>query len=226
VTATEGDETAGDEIEDNSLGRLLALSDGVFAIAMTLLALDLRLPDVGDKAGPDEVAAAVGEVVPHVLTFLLSFYVVAACWRAHHRIMRSVTRAHWRVTRETLGLLCLVAALPFPSSLLAEHAGAPISLAVYGAVNVVAAALLLLLRHDVRAFGLAAEPADPAAQQRAGIEMWGNLVVFALCVPAGYLFGSWGALVLVLLAVSGRLGTIVQRVRGVPDAPGLLRNRS
>lgn len=217
MTATEGDETAGEATGettgDNSLGRLLALSDGVFAIAMTLLALDLRLPDLGDAASAEDVAAAVGEVVPHALTFLLSFYIVAAYWRAHHRIMRSVTRTHWRVTRETLGLLCLVAALPFPSSLLAEHAGAPISLAVYGAVNVVASGILLLLWHDVRVFGLAAGSADAAAQQRATIEMWGNLVVFALVIPAGYLFGAWGALVLVLLAVSGRLGTIVERVR-------------
>jgi len=213
VTVGEGDET----VEDNSLGRLLALSDGVFAIAMTLLALDLRLPDIGDDAGAEEVTAAVGAVLPHLLTFLLSFYVVGNYWRAHHRIMRSVTRTHWRVTRETLALLCLVAAMPFPSSLLSEHAGAPISLAVYGVVNVVANGLLLLLRHDVRVFGLADEPVDPAAQQRSTIEMWGNLVVFVLVIPAGYLFGGWGALVLVLLAVSGRLGAIVQWFRRAPS---------
>ena len=211
MITTEGDEA----VEDNSLGRLLALSDGVFAIAMTLLALDLRLPAIHEDADAAEVAAAVGAVVPHALTFLLSFYVVAGYWRAHHRIMRSVTRTHWRVTRETLLLLCLVAAMPFPTGLLAEHTGAPISLAVYGAVNVVATALLLALRHDVRAYGLAEGSADPAAQRRATIEMWGNLVVFALCIPAGQLFGAWGALTLALLAVSGRLGAVVDRIRPV-----------
>jgi uncharacterized membrane protein len=216
VIATEGDETAAGATEDNSLGRLLALSDGVFAIAMTLLALDLRLPAIPDDAGADEVAAAVGAVLPHALTFLLSFYVVAAYWRAHHRIMRGVTRVHWRVTRETLGLLCLVAALPFPTSLLAEHAGAPVSLAVYGAVNVVASALLLLLRHDVRALGLATERVDPVAQQLSTIEMWGNLVVFALCIPAGFLLGAWGAFTLALLAVSGRLGVVASWLRKAP----------
>lgn len=199
--------------DDVSPGRLLALSDGVFAIAMTLLALDLRLPDLGEGAGAAEVADAVGAVVPQALAFLLSFYVVALYWVAHHRIMRSVTRTHWRLVRDTLVLLCLVAALPFPSSLLGEHADVPISLAVYGGVNVLAVGTLLTLRRDVRVYELSARPVDPVAQQRAGLGMWGNLAVFALCIPAGYLFGAWGALVLLLLAVSGRLGGIVSRLR-------------
>jgi uncharacterized membrane protein len=62
VDSAEGDETvtaAGTAAEDNSLGRLLALSDGVFAIAMTLLALDLRVPDLGDPATDAQLRHAV-----------------------------------------------------------------------------------------------------------------------------------------------------------------------
>jgi hypothetical protein len=90
--------------------------------------------------------------------------------------------------------------------------------AIHGGVNVVASAILLLLRLDVRRRGLGADPVDPAARQRPAVEMWGNLVVFALCVPARYLFGAWGALVLVLLGPTGRLGRLMDRFRRAGSA--------
>jgi hypothetical protein len=60
ATIAEGDEP-GEPAADNSLGRLLALSDGVFAIAMTLLALDLRLPDLGTDASDAQLRHALGD---------------------------------------------------------------------------------------------------------------------------------------------------------------------
>lgn len=225
MDSAEGDYPGNDpgsaaKIEDNSLGRLLALSDGVFAIAMTLLALDLRLPELGEDATPARVTQALASEWPSVLTYLLSFYVVASYWLTHHRLMRSVTATHPRLLAHTIMLLLLVAALPFPSSLLAGYASAPISLVVYGGVNVVASVVLLWLRHDVESYGLSTAPADPVGWARSGWELRGNLVVFVLCMPAGYLFGDWGALTLALLAVSGRLPRFLVRPDQVAPSRG------
>jgi uncharacterized membrane protein len=66
--------------------------------------------------------------------------------------MRSVTTAHPILIRDTLMLLLLVAVMPFPASLLGRYGGEPISLAVYGGVNALATATIILMRWDVERY--------------------------------------------------------------------------
>jgi uncharacterized membrane protein len=87
ASIAEGDEP-GEPASDNSLGRLLASSDGVFAIAMTLLALDPRLPDLGTDASDAQLRHALGDDWRSYLAFVISFYVVAGYWGVHRRAMR------------------------------------------------------------------------------------------------------------------------------------------
>lgn len=202
MATDESDETG----PDNSLARLLALSDGVFAISMTLLALDLRVPDL-DRPDDASLTQALIGMVPNFLSYLVSFYVVGSYWLDHRRLMRSVTRSHPKLLSRTLPLLLVVSALPFPASLLGHYAGEPIALAVYGAVNAVAAVLLLRLRDLIDTEGLAATTRNDRVRTMWGL--WGNLVVFLLCIPAGYVFAGHAAWMLALLFVSGRLGAVV-----------------
>jgi uncharacterized membrane protein len=192
---SEGDER--DVREDNSLGRLLALSDGVFAIAMTLLALDLRLPDLGKHPTDGALRDALGDQVPSLLAFAITFYVVASYWGTHRRLMRRVTEVGPGLIGHTIVVLLLVAGLPFPASVLAEHGDLPSGLAFYGAYNVVAIVALLLLRRDIVGLG--------AADDAGAFSLIANGVVFALCIPAGYVLGDDGPFVLLLLIVAGRL---------------------
>ncbi|MEJ2865893.1 TMEM175 family protein [Actinomycetospora flava] len=190
---------------DNSLGRLLALSDGVFAISMTLLALDLRVPDL---ATPDNasLAQALVTLVPNFLSYAVSFYVIASYWLCHRQLMRSVTSSHPQLLSRTLPLLLMVAVLPFPASLLGHYGREPIALAVYGVVNAVIVVLLLRLRHLIDTRGLVTS--TPKDRDRMVWPLVGNLVVFLLCIPAGWVLGSQGPWVLALLVVSDRLGAM------------------
>ncbi|MFL6150390.1 MAG: TMEM175 family protein [Pseudonocardiaceae bacterium] len=149
MATAEGDYTGSTRgnVEDNSLGRLLTLSDGVFAIAMTLLAVDLRVPELPDPVTNTALLDELGRELPSILTFLLSFLRRRDYWFSHHRLMRSVTTTHPRLLRHTMPLLLVVAAMPFPTSLLGRYASVPIALALYGVVNVLA---VLWLRHDDR----------------------------------------------------------------------------
>ena len=104
ATIAEGDEPD-EPTSDNSLGRLLALSDGVFAIAMTLLALDLRLPDLGTDPSDAQLRHALGDDWHGYLAFVISFYVVANYWGVHRRAMRAVTTIDTRLISHTLPLL-------------------------------------------------------------------------------------------------------------------------
>jgi uncharacterized membrane protein len=187
--------------EDNSLGRLLTLSDGVFAIAMTLLALDLKVPDLGSHPSDATLRHALAQNTSTYLSFLVSFYVIANYWQRHRRLMRSVVTTHPRLIRYTIFLLLIVAAMPFLASLLGQYGGTPIALALYGAFNAVAVLTLMQLRRDVRRFQLADQHLDGAQDVPPDWATIHSLVVFLLCIPAGYLFGQQGPWVLLLLAV-------------------------
>ena len=190
---------------DNSLDRLVALADGVFAIAMTLLALDLRAPELGSHSSEDQLVHALLQSSDSYWSYLLTFIVIARYWNRHRRLVRSVVRLHAAIVRDTLMLLLLVAALPFPASLLGRYAGEPISLAVYGAVNALATACLMLLSWDVKRLRLADHEPSGADDYTRSWQGWLGLTKFVLCVPAAFAGGSYGRFVLVLLIVPERV---------------------
>ena len=205
--------------DDNSLGRLLTLSDGVFAIAMTLLALDLQVPDLKGHVTSQQLIHALAQHTDSYWSFLLSFYVIAIYWGGHRRLMRSVRVFNNDLVRDTIFLLLIVAALPFPTSVLGRYGGTAFALALYGAFNALATLALLLLTYDVRRCDPAAHHAETPADQLAAWTGWANLAVFLLCIPAGYLFGSNGPYVLLLLVLTNRLPmlrTLARRYRNGP----------
>jgi uncharacterized membrane protein len=189
---------------DNSLGRLLTLCDGIFAIAMTLLALDLKVPDLGDSPGDKALRHALAANADSYWAYLLTFYVIASYWMRHRRLLRSVVTTHPALIRDTLMLLVTIAAMPFPASLLGRYGGEPIALALYGAVNALATLSLMLSSYDVRRLQLSVGPLSAEDDYIRHWWNWLHLVVFLLCIPAGYVLGSHGPWVLVLLALPNR----------------------
>jgi uncharacterized membrane protein len=207
-------EEASDRAGDNSLGRLLTLSDGVFAIAMTLLALDLRVPDLNH---PTDAALrhALAQNASNYLSFLISFYVVSGYWGRHRRLMRTVETVDTAVMSQTLFLLLCVAAMPFPAALLGQYGSRAISLVIYGGLNCVAVLTLLRLHNTVRRHhvALTAEHDDDIPQ------LIGSLVVFMLCIPAGYVIPGNGAWTLLLLGVVPRGRWLWRTVQGRRSKP-------
>ena len=197
----EGDEPEG-PASDNALGRLLSLSDGIFAIAMTLLALDLRLPDLGGDASDSQLRHALGDQWRGYLAFVISFYVAANYWGVHRRAMRAVTTINPRLVSHTLPVLLLVAALPFPASVLATHGDLPSALSFYCAFNVLATLTVLRLLNDVRP-----RPLDAAGSEERE-RLWANIVVLLLCIPGAFVLKGNGPWLLLLLMVAGRVPRI------------------
>jgi uncharacterized membrane protein len=204
---------------DNSLSRLLALSDGVFAIAMTLLALDLTVPpNLGNHVTNQQLIHALGQHTDSYWSFILSFYVIATYWGAHRRLLRSTTVISQGLIRDTVFLLLIVAAMPFPTSLLGRYGSTPFALALYGAINVLAQAAVLALTYEVRR-------CDPSGHYVVTHEDtinlltgWLNLGVFLLCIPGAFLFGPNGPFILLLLIFTtrlDRLNSLARRYR--PD---------
>jgi len=191
--------------EDNSLGRLLALSDGVFAIAMTLLALDLTVPHVTGNVTNAKLMHALAQHSASYWAFLLSFYVIALYWGAHRRLMRSATVAHPAVVRDTIFLLVVVAVMPFPTGLLGRYGSTPFAFVLYAAANALATLALIVLTYDVRRCDPAREAVETPADNVALLAGWVNLGVFLICIPGAYLLGPNGPFLLLLLLVTNRL---------------------
>jgi TMEM175 potassium channel family protein len=113
--------------------RLLYFSDAVFAIAITLLALELRLPE-GVAAGGDALWAALGGMWPKYLSFLVSFTVIGLYWQGHHRMFRLINRFDDRLLWINLLFLMCIVVIPFPTSVLGEHANRPAAVVFYACV--------------------------------------------------------------------------------------------
>lgn len=101
------------------LERITAFSDGVFAIAITVLVLPLTDAELaGDRIGEQ-----LGALIPEMLTFALSFAVIGRYWIVHHRMFDRFVRGDRMLVTLNLGYLCGIAFLPFPTSVLGEHGG-------------------------------------------------------------------------------------------------------
>src|SRR5262249_29605340 len=114
----EPDPGESDERARYGVGRLLALSDGVFAIALTLLVLSLRV-DVTTPAS--ELGAALRDVRPELYAYGLSVVVIGAFWLGHHRLYSHVLRVDAPLLWMNIVYLGLVALIPYPTDVLGRY---------------------------------------------------------------------------------------------------------
>jgi uncharacterized membrane protein len=170
--------------ELTTTGRLVAFSDGVFAIAITLLVLDLAVP-ARDHVRSGGLASALGHQWPSYFAYLVSFLVIGIIWVNHHTMFSKVDRVDRLVLFANLLLLLFVSALPFPTRLLAEyltsgsdaHTAAAVYSATMLAMGVAFSALWIAVTRDV---GLLNENVDATAS-RAALRRFGvgNLAYLA-----------------------------------------------
>jgi uncharacterized membrane protein len=140
-----------------SVGRLEAFSDGVFAIVITLLILEIHVPTPGDPDnGKGELGQKLLEQWPHYLSYLLSFFVVGIVWLNHHATFNLLARTDHRIQVLNLLLLLPVSVLPWPTDLLATYAvegttrDQRIAVALYGLTNVAMATAFNVLWRYLR----------------------------------------------------------------------------
>ena len=101
--------------------RLEAFADAVFAIAITLLIIEIRLPPHDDIVRFGGLTAALLHIWPSYLGYVVSFVVIGIMWANHHNLMKLIDRVdHGFITLNLLLLMC-VAFIPFPTAVMAEH---------------------------------------------------------------------------------------------------------
>ena len=200
-------------------GRTEAFSDGVFAIAITLLVLDIRVPE----AGFEDLWRAVLHEWPSYLGYATSFVTIGGIWLAHHGIFRRLAYVNTRVMRLNLLLLMAVSFLPYPTRLVAEAIRSSdaerAAVVFYGASLFAIAAIIGGLWAVVAADRRLLRPEVDDAEVNAlllattpNIGLYLGLIALAFLVPR---VAAFGYLIIALLAVARARGD--ETVEPEPD---------
>jgi uncharacterized membrane protein len=189
-------------------GRVEAFSDGVFAIAITLLVLEIRV----DPSDYDHLGRALAHEWPAYLAYVTSFLTVGSVWIAHHNLFTHLRHVDPVLLRINLLLLMAAAFLPFPTGVLAQsfHASADAERVAVGLYGVIALVIELLLVSGVRYVALHPELGDggprPHREQRPQRDwrnFFGALLYLAAILAGVLLFPRAAAVAYLLVAARG-----------------------
>ncbi len=178
--------------------RLEAFSDGVLAIIITIMVLELRIPR----------GAAVADLVPLLpifLSYVLSFVYLGIYWNNHHHMLYVTRRVTGGVLWANLHLLFWLSLVPFVTGWMGENRFAPAPTAVYGVVLLMSAVAYMILQRTI----LSAEGGRSLLAKALGSDLKGKLspVAYVIAIPAAFV-SQW---------ISGALYVVVALVWLVPD---------
>ena len=184
------DETAPDAPTDApslmTPGRLEAFSDGVLAILITIMVLELKVPHSAELH-------ALRPLVPVFLSYVLSFVYIGIYWNNHHHLLKRTSTVTGGILWANLDLLFWLSLVPFGTAWMGENSFAPIPTAVYGVILLLAAlAYYLLVRALISAPGQAPAIATALGSNRKGQV---SPVIYAIAVPIS-LVAPWLAFAL------------------------------
>jgi uncharacterized membrane protein len=190
--------------------RLEAFSDGVFAIIITIMVLELKVPH-------GEGLASLSPLVPVFLSYVLSFVYVGIYWNNHHHMLHACSRATGPILWANLHLLFWLSLFPFVTGWMGENHFAPAPSAVYGAVLLMAAIAYWVLQERI----IASQGPDSLLRKAVGGDWKGKLspVVYLLAIPAAFVStwisqGLYVLVALIWLVPDRRIENILARTEG------------
>jgi uncharacterized membrane protein len=198
--------------DTTEFGRVVNLSDGIFAIALTLLVLDLMVPDVPG----DELGAAWRDLVPSLIAFALAFGLVANIWWLHHKVFAALASVEPGMIAINVVGLAGVALVPFPTNLLGNHPSEQAAALPFIGLFAILSAVWLLFVLRAHQVGAWRRPLD-AATFRWLLLDWGATIATLLVALLVAVLHPLGALVLVTV---GSLVVTISSGRFGPERTG------
>lgn len=182
-------------------GRLEAFSDGVLAIVITLLVLELKAPHLAAPDDAREALAALLALGPKFLGYLLSFFFVAVFWVNHHRFFRLVQRVDSGLLWLNVLLLLALSFVPFPTGIIGEYPGNAVGLALFALVLLTAGLAFNLMWRHARSQQLYHEGVSPALVARAATRGLVGPALYALAAALAFVWppAAWALFVIIPL---------------------------
>lgn len=213
---------AADDQGDPSTDRLVTLSDGVVAIALTLLILSIQIPSTkGLSHDPDSIPAladALTHTVDGWISYLISFYVIAQFWLIHRQVFRGI-RGH----REGLAVwnflfLFTISVMPFTSDLIGKYSENPLSVMIFSLNLILANVATYGMLTFSRRHRLLNERGVGVLQRYESLEGWISLSFYLVAIPVSLVSPDVAKLCWTGLAIAPRLAALITRRRGSQPA--------
>ncbi len=187
------------ELAGTSLDRLAGISDGIFAVGMTLLVLNLGVPEV-TAVTDGNLLHALGGLAPKALVYILSFMTLGIFWVGQGTQLSQLARSDRHYSWIQLGFLFTVTAVPFSTALLARYPSAHVALIEYW-LNIALLGFSLL---GAAEYALRARLFDAAAAQEVVFRIRGRIWIaqglYAVAVALGFVFQTtWVSIALIVL---------------------------
>jgi uncharacterized membrane protein len=209
-TAEHGDEPdAGRPEQPMSAERLVFFSDAVVAIAMTLLALELPVPDGGSN---EEVLRHLRDNSGEFIAFLISFAVIGVQWIGHHRLFAHVAGLGGGVMRWNLMWLLTIVVTPFATKVLTGDGAFEVRFAVYAAVQAMSGLFFFCMLYDIGRLGLLSRDAPAEVLSRSRMRLAVMALAFAVSIPVAF-HTHWAYQCWVAIPVVTRLVLVFSRRR-------------
>lgn len=183
----------------DGLGRLIGLSDGIYAFAMTLLAINIDLPQVAASASNADVTNAVLNLTPQFTVYISSFLLVGLYWQVSRRLFRLIVKDDSVLSWLNLAQLMFVAFLPVATGLFDTHPTVPIVVVVYAATLWTIGVVGQLLWRHARVAKLLHPDVPPVLVDYYNFRGNFTIVVYTLLLLGGLFIPVYARLVLLLL---------------------------
>ena len=214
ATTPPGQQTQPSPTAPFGVSRIAALSDGIFAIAITLLIFGLEVPDINQPTSSDELWSALGDMWPRFGAYVQTFLIIGAYWVGHHRAFRRMVHEDDRLAWLNLLFLLTVSFMPFPANLVGRYPENRTAVVVYSASLAAVSATYAAVWAYARGTHLLAPGERPAAR----IELWtaGSAgTLFLLSIPLAFADLDLAALcsnaVVVVLVLASRAYRKIRR---------------
>lgn len=172
-------------MEERDIGRVVAFTDGVMAVAITLLVLNIEVPDL-PRTGEGRLGEELVDLLPSLLAYAVSFALVGRFWIVHHGLFEDLRTFDGTLMVLNLVFLALIALVPFASQLFDTYNEEPVAAAVFGGTLGLAALVnAAMVSHIVRRRLTGAERRWP--EPFPGAMALTLAVLFMLSVPAAFL---------------------------------------
>ena len=170
-------------MKGEDLSRIAAFSDGVMAVAITLLVLNIETPSVAEG----DLGEALVDLIPSVLAYVLSFALIGRYWVIHHQLFSKFVRFDGPLIALNLLFLMLIVLVPFSTDLYDTYSDAPLAAAVFACSLAIAAFVhWAMTRHAIKA-GLIRTEEEKQELAFGGVVALGFGAVFLLSVPVAFL---------------------------------------
>lgn len=189
--------------------RALALSDGIFAFALTLLVLSISVPVLKDATNSD-LAEALSDRSGELISWLISFVVIGMFWIRHNAFLRRVVRVNGTFLGINLVFLALIAFIPYPTELLGQY-GNPVALGFYAVVVALLICANALVAEYALTHGLTDDKESPRRRRRRLFDSLVPAAFFLASVPVAFAAGTTYAYI--CWVALWPFGAIVDRVR-------------